>query len=159
MWDATDHKMIFNTAWKTIKNILVVWWGKVKIFVLGRVQMRIYANGLSQIQWVIAWSAIIFREVCFVHRSRYVCVHAQGIAGDLIICYSSSSTPTTTVRNGIQTMFLPRHRKILCTYNGAFKQNQNTQQHKTKTDFKMTPTKSHSPWHKLWPLWALFPGS
>lgn len=103
--------------------------------------MRIYANGLSQIQWVIAWSAIIFVKYALcIEVDMY-----EGRAGDLIICYSSSSTPTTTVRNGIQTMFLPRHRKILCTYNGAFKQNQNTQQHKTKTDFKMTPTKSYSP--------------
>lgn len=68
--------------------------------------MRIYANGLSQIQWVIAWSAInYFREVCFVHRSRYVCVHAQGKAGDLIICYSSSSTPTTTVLTASKQCF------------------------------------------------------
>lgn len=41
--------------------------------------MRIYANGLSQIQWVIAWSAIIFVKyaLCievdmyvFMHRAR-----------------------------------------------------------------------------------------
>lgn len=76
MWDATDHKMIFNTAWKTIKNISVVWWGKVKIFVLGRVQMRIYANGLSQIQWVIAWSAIIFVKYALcIEVDMYVFMH------------------------------------------------------------------------------------
>lgn len=141
MWDATDHNMIFNTAWKTIKNISVVWWGKVKNLCPGesadedlcqRAESNTVGNCLER---------YYFREVCFVHWSRYVCVHAQGKAGDLIICYSSSSTPTTTVRNGIQTMFLPRHRKILCTYNGAFKQNQNTQQHKTKTHYKMTPNK------------------
>lgn len=40
--------------------------------------MRSYANGLSQIQWVIAWSAIIFVKYALcIEVDMYVFMHRE----------------------------------------------------------------------------------